>query len=118
MIDYGLLIVAHLVGDFLLQNDWIARNKTKSSLVCALHVTIYTAVHAVFVEAGTGWPWWAYAAIAVPHFVIDRWRLAAWWMTNISRQRRFYERMGPWSCIVVDNSFHLLTSAVVFLTVA
>ena len=117
MIDFGLLIVAHLVGDYLLQNDWIARNKSTSSIICAVHVVLYTLAHVVLVEVAGSWPWWSYVAIAVPHFVIDRWSLAAWWMKNVSGQRTFFEKMSPWSVVVIDNTFHLLTSAIVFLTV-
>jgi len=30
-----LAIIGHLVGDYLLQNDWMALNKKKRSLNCA-----------------------------------------------------------------------------------
>jgi hypothetical protein len=36
-------IIGHLVGDFLLQNDWMAANKKKNSWVCLLHCLIWTA---------------------------------------------------------------------------
>lgn len=117
MIDYGLLILAHLLGDYVLQNDWQARQKTSSSVACAVHVLLYTLVHVAVVETFASWPWWAYVAIAVPHFVVDRWGLAGWWMKNVSGQSRFYSAMSPWSVVVVDNTFHLLTSAVVFYAV-
>ena len=33
-------IIGHLVGDYLLQNDWMALNKKASSLHCAVHCCI------------------------------------------------------------------------------
>lgn len=31
-------VLAHFVGDFLLQNDWMAVNKKKSNIVCTVHI--------------------------------------------------------------------------------
>ena len=35
-------IVAHLVGDYLFQSDWMAQRKTKSSLPAMAHALTYT----------------------------------------------------------------------------
>lgn len=37
-----LIIWAHFIGDFILQSDYHAQNKSKSSLVLAEHVLIYS----------------------------------------------------------------------------
>ena len=34
-------IVAHLVGDYILQNHWIAVNKTSNSWIALLHALLY-----------------------------------------------------------------------------
>jgi hypothetical protein len=34
-------ILAHFIGDYLLQNDWMAQNKKKSNLACTIHVGLY-----------------------------------------------------------------------------
>ena len=42
----------------------------------------------------------------------SRFRLAAWWMNNISGQKFFASKdhpMWPNSIILVDNTFHLVT---------
>lgn len=38
-----VLLVAHFVGDFILQSDWMALNKSKESYALGVHVVVYTA---------------------------------------------------------------------------
>lgn len=49
------LYVAHMVADHWLQNDWMSRRKGEPGwagrLVCALHVTIYTAASAALLAS-------------------------------------------------------------------
>lgn len=35
-------IVAHMVGDYIIQSDWMATEKTKRSAVAAIHAVTYT----------------------------------------------------------------------------
>jgi hypothetical protein len=44
-----LMVVAlHFVGDFLLQSDWMALNKSKNSYVLTIHVFVVSLVIALF----------------------------------------------------------------------
>lgn len=110
MDGFGLL-VGHLVGDFILQEDVVAANKTRSSAWCALHCTLYTAA----VWACAWWmPWWGLLCCWATHFAVDRPRLAGWYMRNVSNQRAFAEGpLAPWSIVVVDQSWHLLILLVI-----
>lgn len=101
----GNLIIGHLVGDFLLQNDWMAQGKKRSSLICGVHCLVYTATIAVF----GGWlTWWVLGIVFASHFAQDRTGIVRWWMHKAG-QRAFAEPpMAPWSLIVVDNTLHLL----------
>lgn len=114
--DFGVVILAHLCGDFVLQNDYIARRKTSSSAVCALHCVLYTLAYVALLAPFGGWPAWAYLAIAVAHYPIDRYGLARRWMQRVG-QKRFADSMAPWSVIVVDNTAHLIIAYLVFITV-
>lgn len=71
--------VAHLVGDYILQSDWMAQQKTKSHLPAAAHALTY-ALPFLFLRPS----WAALAVIVSTHFVIDRWRLARFvvWAKN------------------------------------
>jgi hypothetical protein len=73
-------LVAHLVGDFMLQNDWMARNKYHSSLACGVHVVVYTLPF-LFITQNP----WTLLVIAGTHFAIDRWRInrPLIWVRNV-----------------------------------
>lgn len=47
-----VLLVAHFVGDFICQSDWMALNKSKRWDALTLHVGVYSAVLYVFVHLG------------------------------------------------------------------
>lgn len=49
-----VLLVAHFVGDFICQSDWMALNKSKSWDALAWHVAVYMFAMACVVGAITG----------------------------------------------------------------
>jgi hypothetical protein len=111
MIGFGL-IVGHLVGDFLVQNDWMARNKTSRTPHCFVHCLFYTL--AIWAFSFWWMPAWGLAVVFGTHFPIDRWRLARRYMVHISGQKDFATGpLSPWSIIVVDQVFHLIVLFVV-----
>ena len=114
-------LVAHAVGDYILQSDWQAQEKTKAHFPAAVHALSYAlpflalrpSVRALGVIAGT-------------HFIIDRWRLARYvcWLKNWLQpggnpnswtecQATGYAPDRPawltvWLMIVADNTLHVL----------
>lgn len=95
-------IVAHLVGDYILQNDWQAMNKKKSYIICAVHVLLYMLPF-LFLPIS----YLALALVAVQHFVQDKTNFVVWFM-KVKGSARFAEApMAPWSIIVTDNVLHL-----------
>lgn len=112
MIEQFLL---HGIGDYLIQNDWMALNKKKpgllGSLACATHCVTYSLP---FLLIGS---WQAMAMILISHFVIDRWKLVDWFLAvrnGVFHIRNFgfgEERpqlITVWLYIITDNVFHLL----------
>ena len=126
MIGFALLL-GHLLGDYIVQNDFMAQGKTsppagsthpwyRSHLICALHCTVYTLAMYIAVCPVHSFPWWFYAATCAIHWPVDRYRLAVWWMKRVSGQTAFATGpCSPWSIIVVDNVFHLATLYVLAL---
>lgn len=112
-------IVAHLVGDFVLQSDWIAGKKTSSSFVTAIHVVLYTLPFTLITQEPI-----ALAIIAGTHFVIDRWRLArhvAWAFNRLWPGSRPWSEcsktgfspdlppyLATWLMIITDSTMHIV----------
>lgn len=98
-------LVGHLVGDYLLQNDWMAQNKKASTLHCLVHCLIWTACVCLF----AGWyQWWVITILFGTHFIQDRTQIIRQWMWLVG-QESFATKLAPWSIIIVDNVWHILT---------
>ena len=74
-----LPLLAHLVGDYLFQSDWMAQEKVKKSTAALAHAVTYTLPFLFLTRAPL-----ALLFICITHFVIDRWRLAKYvcWAKN------------------------------------
>ena len=99
----GEMIIGHLVGDYILQNDWMAINKKRSTPICVLHCALWAASVLFF----TGWGWEWFGVLLVAHFVQDRWSLVSRWMDMIGQKQFRTGLYAPWSMVVVDNVLHL-----------
>jgi hypothetical protein len=121
-------ILAHLLGDYILQSHWMAQEKTKQSLAAGAHAASYTLPFLLL--SGN---WRALAFICITHFLIDRFRLARWvvWLKNgymISTSsyyvHLYYKPTGTgyrddvppwlavWLLIIADNTIHLICNGV------
>lgn len=111
-------IIGHLVGDYLLQNDWMSQNKKRNPAICCIHAWLWTLSVIIF----TGW--WTLGVASVlflTHFFQDHTNIITKWMQLIGQKNfmksdefdltdmRVIPRLGPWSIIVVDNVWHLVT---------
>lgn len=115
-------IVAHLVGDYIIQSDWMAQKKGSDSLVAGIHAVTYTLPFLLLTLDPT-----ALALICGSHFLVDRFRLArfvtfaknwpwpgaAAWAdcdgTGYPADRPKW--MTVWLLIIADNTIHLLCNA-------
>lgn len=88
----GAVLLAHLVGDYLIQSDWMAREKIHRWWPALVHGATYTLP---FLLITTDWR--ALAVIAGTHVVIDRWRLARYviWLRNWLAPLRFRRSADP-----------------------
>jgi hypothetical protein len=101
-------IFAHLIGEYLIQNDWMAFNKKNKSWICAVHVITYM-IPFIFCDMA----WWQLLAIAVEHFAQDRTRFVTWLMRVKGSWRFATGNAAPWSIIVHDNILHILWIALI-----
>lgn len=67
-------ILAHLVGDYLFQNHWMATKKVTSWVPAAVHATVYTLPFLLLTQSVP-----ALFVIWSTHLIIDRFRLVTYW---------------------------------------
>lgn len=103
------LIVAHIVGDFLLQNDWM-QAKSRSSFACLIHVLAYSIPF--WAVCALGFPALAALAILVQHFIQDRFSLHLRWMRLIGQTPPDRWPPGP---LFVDQAWHIASIAAISL---
>lgn len=96
-------VLAHLVGDFLLQNDWMTSRKKESAWVSLVHVFFYSLPF-IFVPFSLG----QILLVAIQHFIQDRTEVVPWLMKVLGRKEFMKEPFAPWSLILVDNILHIL----------
>ena len=109
------LLVGHMVGDWLLQSDWMAREKKQSFISKAgmTHFVLYTIVvmAMVWLFCGDGKSPIYYLAIGLVIFV-SHWLIDA--TTIVERWMQFYgqDSNRDFMRIIVDQTMHLVVLAV------
>jgi len=116
-------LVAHLVGDYLLQTDWQACNKRAglggdpvARRALFTHVTTYTlAFLPAFVwiasDLDVAWALIAAALIYIPHLVLDDGRMVAVYLARV----KGVDGLNVSLAASVDQSFHVLSLFLVAL---
>jgi hypothetical protein len=99
-------LVLHLIGDFLLQNHWMAVNKKSKGafgfMVCTIHCALYSLPFFLIASPIQ------VSLIFLSHFLIDRWYFVKWYMKLVGQDGFAQPPFAPWSIFFVDMTFHLL----------
>lgn len=97
-------ILAHFIGDFLLQNEWMAINKKKDSFACSIHVLCYM-IPWLFTSVTFD----QFVLIAFQHWLQDRTTFVAWYCKTFgSFQNELKMNSLPWGHFIVDQIFHVI----------
>jgi len=105
-----LAIVGHFVGDYLAQNDWMALNKKKSTHEGFLAAWTHAWFWTLFVMFFSGWSGLlVFGVLWVSHFIQDSTDIVPRWMRLIGQNQFLTGPCAPWSAIVVDNVWHIVT---------
>ncbi|HHW87699.1 MAG TPA: DUF3307 domain-containing protein [Chloroflexi bacterium] len=114
MTIFAWLLIGHFIGDWMLQNDWMARSKRGRwwSASCLVHCLVYTSTLVLIAWLSSG----RTAAPAqlgllfmltlLTHWLIDGFNLAQHWGRAINQTQNETVR------IVVDQTMHLLVLGV------
>ena len=101
---YGLdLIAAHMVGDYILQTDHMARNKFQDWKIRALHVTLYALPFLLLMCC--------YEASVAEKAIF----MGLLWLTHFVTDSRCWASAEKWppKPILVDQAIHIATLAVI-----
>jgi hypothetical protein len=123
------LLLGHLVGDYLLQNNWMALNKKRSLRIAAVHCAIWTVCVVAFAPELLG----VIPVIAAfaSHLLLDATDLVDRWLAliggrsyhsvqvyteqdNPELHKRFYVAYAALVQAVADNTLHLLFLYLIF----
>lgn len=113
------LLLGHLVGDYLLQTEWMAQNKSKNTLegwlAAFLHCFIYSIAVCLIM-----WEWkpiW-FVAVFFSHFFIDKFALGYYYLkyfkgldTYAYRTEYYNELRAGFNAVIytiTDNTMHLV----------
>lgn len=118
-------VLLHLLGDYFLQNDWMAVNKSKYSPLgwstCFLHCLLYSIPFGIYYHSME-----IFLLVFATHFLIDKFSLAVYWTKLINntwladsctwQAKLGFRASGPlgrqdyiavWIHIIRDNSLHI-----------
>lgn len=134
---FVLCLMAHMIGDYFIQNDWMALTKTKPGIpgwrAAMIHGATYTIPFIpVVLVLHSVWPVYALMVIGLTHVVLDHYYLAKHviWFRNQFAPKAFRPPHTPtgfgvdrpdwiavWLMIIVDNCIHMIinTASVVWL---
>lgn len=119
-------LISHAIGDYLIQSDWMANNKTKSVFPALTHALSYAIPFGCLTTPSLE----ALSVIIVTHFAIDHWRLARFvcfgknffsprsdWPTWNDCSITGYPSDRPawlavWLLIIADNILHVLINGI------
>ena len=111
------LLLGHFVGDWILQNDWMAKGKKKALLTPAgmVHFTIYTftIMGALWLSGVTDTDPMFYLTIGIvvflSHWLVDATNMVEWWM------RAYRQSDLEIVKLMVDQVLHLLLLSAVIV---
>lgn len=113
MTTFTWLLVAHLVGDWMLQNDWMARHKQTGLInpAIAVHCITYTvtALGSLWLTASqnaTHPPYFIFSLfILLSHWLIDATSLAQRWVQFFRQSELKFVQL------MVDQTMHIVVLA-------
>lgn len=114
-------LLLHLLGDYVTQSDWMAKNKTSRWWPATAHGLVYSLPFFLLNISVLTW-----FAIFATHVLIDHFRLARYvvfaknWINDTSLRWKDCARTGypedrpdwltVWLLIIADNTCHLLVN--------
>lgn len=84
---------AHYLGDFALQNDYVAKNKCLNLYVLFAHAIVWTLPIVLVLSYFGIFQYWKLAFLVIGHMMIDAWKC---------------KQDGGWHYLYIDQFVHLI----------
>lgn len=113
LITIIFILFVHFIADFLMQNSWLAQNKSKNNIPLFTHVVVYSLIllipsFCIFKSPELAW----YFAIlnGVLHYCVDyiTSRLSSYMYKTNQTGTNFLPNISFWSVIGFDQFLHSL----------
>ncbi len=137
---YMRMLFSHLIGDYLLQNNWMALNKKKKWIPCLVHCAIYSITVVLFLLPEILSFSFAVATLVVigvflSHLILDKTPIIEKWLhfiggrsykraiefakdkRNADIEKQFYISYTALVQTIADNTIHLLIIYGIFVLV-
>lgn len=103
-----ILLLAHFIGDYALQSDYIALNKGKDNYILFAHIAIWTfVITATTLLLGYSLFWYhILLVLLIPHFVADYIK---------AKNLLWCKKLSPKTSLYIDQSIHFIQIIVLFL---
>jgi hypothetical protein len=97
-------LIAHLIADWLLQNNWMAQNKMYLAHPAAW---VHAGIHGILLGLALGWQ--AGLVLGITHLLIDTRIPLSWWQKTfrLTGSKNTFMHVAIWS----DQVVHLSTIA-------
>jgi hypothetical protein len=104
---FDILLIAHLIGDFLLQTEWMAKYKADRWIPLLAHCLVYTFSVSLlaYLFVPNGLSLWAIVLVFVSHVILDRRSFVYFWYRKVMQVT---DDRSKWLMIICDQVFHLI----------
>ncbi len=109
MNPFSWLFLGHFVGDFLLQNRWMALHKPNNYKALITHAAVYTLAIYLFSLPFGRLSLFSVLFVFISHIVLDKQLFINWWTEHITKSS------DRWLKVVIDQTFHFLVIGVVII---
>ncbi len=101
-----LLIFAHFIGDWSMQHEWVAQNKSKYWFVMFAHCMVWTACICFVLEYLGLLTAWKAVFLFAGHYLMDYWKCKVYDRTPFCEQKTYKH-------LYIDQLWHILQCVMV-----
>ncbi len=106
------VIFAHFIGDWALQNDFLAQNKSKYWFVMFAHCMVWTATISIALQYLGIFAMWKVLFLLIGHWVVDKWKCMN--LRDVCSKSKEIEKHNL-ALLYADQFFHFIQCVVVYI---